>query len=51
MVGDHPIDISVGKNVGTYTIGVLTGYASEYLLREAGADIILDNAAKVTGLI
>ena len=51
MVGDHPIDISVGKDVGTYTIGVLTGYASEELLREAGADIILDNATKITELI
>jgi len=51
MVGDHPMDISTGKDVGTYTIGVLTGYADENLLRKAGADIILDNATKVTELI
>jgi len=51
MVGDHPMDISTGKDVGAYTIGVLTGYADENLLREAGADIILDNAINVTELI
>ena len=27
MVGDHPMDIAVGREVGTYTIGVLTGYS------------------------
>lgn len=51
MVGDHPMDISVGKDVGTYTIGVLTGYAHEEMLREAGADVILDNAIQIRQLI
>jgi len=51
MVGDHPMDISVGKDVGTYTIGVLTGYADERMLRDAGADIILDRAIQMRELI
>lgn len=51
MVGDHPMDISVGKDVGTYTIGVLSGYAHEEMLRDAGADIILDHAAQIRDLI
>lgn len=51
MVGDHPMDISVGKNVGTYTIGVLTGYAHEALLRDAGADYILKTATDIITLI
>jgi phosphoglycolate phosphatase len=51
MVGDHPMDISVGKDVGTYTIGVLTGYAHEEMLRDAGADIILDHAIQIRELI
>lgn len=51
MVGDHPMDISVGKEVGTYTVGVLTGYAPEELLREAGADVILKDATKITDIL
>ncbi|MBN2283432.1 MAG: HAD-IA family hydrolase [Deltaproteobacteria bacterium] len=45
MVGDHPMDIVAGKEAGTYTIGVLTGFAGYELLREAGADIILESAS------
>jgi len=51
MVGDHPMDITIGKDVGTFTIGVLTGYAHEALLREAGADLILEAATEVTELV
>ena len=51
MVGDHPMDISVGKDMGTYTIGVLTGYAHEDMLRDAGADIILETATNITDLL
>ena len=51
MVGDHPMDIFVGKDMGTYTIGVLTGYAHEDMLRDAGADIILETATNIKDLI
>ena len=48
MVGDHPMDISVGKKMGTYTVGVLTGYSGADVLREAGADFIMESAAEIT---
>ena len=51
MVGDHPMDISVGKEMGTYTIGVLTGYAHADMLRDAGADIILETATHIKDLL
>jgi len=47
MVGDHPIDIEVGKRLGTMTIGVLTGYYNRQGLEEAGADMIIDSAANI----
>ncbi|MEA1970037.1 MAG: HAD family hydrolase [Thermodesulfobacteriota bacterium] len=51
MVGDHPMDITVGKDVGAYTIGVLTGYSGVASLREAGADLIIESAADITRLL
>ena len=47
MVGDHPMDITVGKDVGAYSIGVLTGYSGAAPLREAGADLIIERAADI----
>lgn len=51
MIGDHPMDIFVGKRVGTSTVGVLTGHSDEALLREAGADHIIEKATDILGLI
>jgi phosphoglycolate phosphatase len=48
MVGDHPMDISVGREVGAFTIGVLTGYSSFEDLHDAGADMILQRASEIT---
>ncbi len=45
MVGDHPMDMTVGKEVGTFNVGVLTGYSEEAPLFEAGADIVIESAA------
>ena len=45
MVGDHPMDIRIGKDVGAYTIGVLTGYSQADPLLEAGADLIIERAS------
>lgn len=47
MVGDHPMDIAVGKEVGACAIGVLTGYGNKEMLRDAGADFILDHATQI----
>ena len=48
MVGDHPMDITAGKDVRVYTIGVLTGHSEAAALREAGADLIIEKAADIT---
>lgn len=51
MVGDHPMDIHVGKEVGALSIGVLTGYSSRDDLKGAGADLILGQAAEITNYL
>ena len=51
MVGDHPMDIKIGKQAGTLTIGVLTGYSTSDELTKAGADIIIHRAADILGLL
>jgi phosphoglycolate phosphatase len=47
MVGDHPMDIRVGKEAGTFTVGVLTGYSGADALSQAGADLIIESAADI----
>jgi len=51
MVGDHPMDIKIGKDVGALTIGVLSGYSSSEDLLKAGADIILNKAADIIDIL
>lgn len=51
MVGDHPMDIKIGKETGTLTIGVLTGVSNKNELIQAGADLILQKASDLTGFI
>ena len=48
MVGDHPMDITVGRDVGAYTVGVLTGWSEAVSLRQAGADLIIEKAPDIT---
>lgn len=47
MVGDHPMDIEVGKKLGMFTVGVLTGYYQRAGLEEAGADLVIESAALI----
>ena len=47
MVGDHPLDIETGKNAGTITAGVLTGSYSRKDFVQAGADLVLTEAAQI----
>jgi phosphoglycolate phosphatase len=47
MVGDHPLDIHLGRAAGTYTIGVLTGHAGRAELDAAQADQIIDKASDI----
>jgi len=51
MIGDHPMDISIGRNVGTLTIGVLTGSSTLNDLVHAGADLILQKASDLLDVI
>ena len=47
MVGDHPLDIQLGKETGTFTIGVLSGHSTREALSGAGADLILPDASHI----
>jgi phosphoglycolate phosphatase len=51
MVGDHPMDIKIGKDIGTWTIGVLTGYSTTDELQKVGANFILDKASDITSIL
>ena len=51
MIGDHTIDIQVGKRVGMKTIGVLTGRTKREEFEKAGADDILGNATEICKLL
>jgi len=50
-VGDHVLDIEVGKYMGMKTAGVLTGKATRRDFVEAGADFIFDDATVISGRI
>lgn len=42
FVGDYWVDMETGKAVGVKTIGVLTGFKTEELLKKHGADIVIN---------
>lgn len=47
MVGDHVLDIEVGKRMKMKTAGVLTGKTTHRHFVESGADYTLDDATKI----
>ncbi len=51
MVGDHPLDIRLGRAAGTYTIGVLTGYSRREALTASGADLVLNRAGDILAIL
>ena len=51
MVGDHPTDISAGKAMGMFTIGVLTGAGTRETLTAAGADLIAESVCEVARML
>lgn len=51
IVGDHPMDIKIGKEVGSFTIGVLSGYSTSNDLLNAGADIIINTAPGIISIL
>jgi phosphoglycolate phosphatase len=51
MVGDHPMDISAGKAMGMFTIGVLTGAGTREALIAAGADLIVESVCELARML
>lgn len=47
MIGDTTFDMSMAKNAGVTAVGVGWGYHSADLLKQAGADIICDDAVNL----
>ena len=48
MVGDGALDMSTGKALGMYCIGVLGGYNTRTALEDAGADRIVESVSELT---
>lgn len=51
MVGDHPTDILMGKQVGMGTVAVLTGQSSEADLRASAPDWLLPSVLELTAML
>ncbi|MDX9745237.1 MAG: HAD family hydrolase [Syntrophales bacterium] len=51
MVGDHPIDIQVGKKLGTYTAAVLTGTGKPEELQRAQPDFLMGHVLEILDII
>lgn len=51
MVGDTPLDIRAGKQVGLKTIGVLSGMATRALLEAEGPDAIIPDVTEIPRLL
>ncbi|MDH5798268.1 MAG: HAD-IA family hydrolase, partial [Paracoccaceae bacterium] len=47
MIGDTSFDIEMGRAAGFRTIGVTWGYHPVASLRQAGADVLVENFAAV----
>lgn len=51
MVGDHPTDIAMGKQVGMGTVAVLTGQSNEADLRASAPDWLLPSVLELVELL
>ncbi|MHB9098684.1 MAG: HAD family hydrolase [Syntrophales bacterium] len=51
MVGDHPLDMQIGREAGTAAIGVLTGNSTREELLLARADLIIPHAAYILNIL
>lgn len=47
MVGDMPVDMQVARRAGAQALGVLTGFATEAELRNAGANEVVGSVAEM----
>jgi phosphoglycolate phosphatase-like HAD superfamily hydrolase len=48
MVGDGQLDMRLGKALGLYCVGVLTGSSDRERLEAGGADAVLERAGGLT---
>ena len=51
FVSDYTPDIVVGKELGIYTIGVLTGLMPKNILLNAGANIVIESIKDITKIL
>lgn len=51
MVGDHPIDITIGKELGAYTAAVLTGTGKHEDLKRSCPDFLLKNVLDIRNIL
>jgi len=40
VIGDTPLDVSCGKSIGAWTIGISSGFSNREALEQAGADLV-----------
>ena len=50
-IGDSDVDMHTGKNAGVKTVGVSWGFRSKEILRETGADVIIDHPEELTAIV
>lgn len=50
MVGDMPVDMQTARRAGAQALGVLTGFATEEELKEAGANLVLPSVREINNL-
>ena len=51
FIGDSGVDIKTGKNAGMKTIGVSWGFRGKDVLKEAGADYIVDTPREILDIV
>ena len=51
MVGDMPVDMQTARRAGAQALGVLTGFATEEELREAGANMVLSSVIEMEKIV
>ncbi len=51
MIGDTTVDIRAGKSAGAQTAGVLCGFGEQPELQKMGADVILEDTAKLMNIL
>lgn len=51
MVGDMPVDMETARRAGAQALGVLTGFATEGELRQAGADQVVESVAEMDEIL